>query len=144
MLPALLALSLSFSVGGAASAGADRRCAGVLDRTDECDAPANERSSVIEDPKAAPPAIPGMDPAKLPGELAFASVGLLLGGGAAVAWSYANAARTDEERRTRDLFRWSGAGLLAWSGLAAGGAFSLWLFDPSTGELRPKIFPERE
>lgn len=140
MLGVVLALSL---VGASAPAPAGP-CAGVVDRTADCPSPTAEKSGVVADPKTTPPPIPGMAPAFLPGELAFASLGLALGGGAAVAWSFANTARTDDEALARDVARWSGAGLLVWSGLTAAGAISLWIFDPSTGRMRPKLLEATE
>lgn len=154
----MLGVVLSLSLVGAGTAGTGAAgaaappagpCAGVVDRTADCPSPTAEKTDVVADPKTAPPPIPGrtdrfMAPTVLPGELAFASIGLALGGGAAVAWSFANTARTDDEELARDVARWSGAGLLVWSGLTAAGAISLWIFDPSTGRMRPKLLEATE
>jgi hypothetical protein len=139
MLGAVLALAL---ISGSAP-GTDP-CAGVVDATPACAAPARVEARIAPDEKKQPAPIPGIDPAKLPGELGFFSLGLAIGGGAALAWSLSSSPSTDDERLWHDVTVWSGAGLLGWSGLAAAGAFALWVFDPSTGEMRPKIFGERE
>lgn len=145
MLGVVLALSLlgadiaAPAVSGIAGTGA---CAGVVDRTDECPSPTdvNDVNDVVAaDPKTPPPAVPGIEPRILPGELAFVSLGLALGGTAAIAWSYANTAETDDERVSQEVARWSGAGMLVWSGLTGAGAISLWVFDPSTGHMRPNL-----
>jgi hypothetical protein len=119
-------------------------CDGVVDRTAECPGPASEAASIHADAKPAPAPIPGVDPSALPSELAFASLVLALGGGGALAWSYATAPQDEGGRFTHDVVRGIGIGTLIWSGMVAAGAFGLWFFDPSTGGLRPKIYGEHE
>jgi len=144
MIPGFL-VALSLLAGPtAASTPSTDPCAGVVDRTATCPSPSSVAADILTDTKRAPEKIAGIEPEKLPGELAFLGLGLAVGGGATLAMSYANTPSTDDERLWRDVGRWSGAGLLVWSGLTAAGAFSLWVFNPATGEMRPQIFPERE
>ena len=112
-------------------------CAGVVDRSSTCASPANEKAPVVADAKPAPPA-PAVDPAKLPGELAFLATGLGLGGAAAIAASFAFAPATAEDRRTQTIEQVGGASLLVWAGLVGVSAAALAAFDPASGTFRWK------
>ena len=126
-----LALALS-------SAAVD--CKGVVDKTRDCPALADEAAPVAVDARTVPAPPPGIDADKLPGELAFAGIGIALGGGAALALSYANNPRTDDERLAQSIERWTAGGLFAWSALVGGSALALWVFDPAKGDIRLKLF----
>lgn len=144
MLGALLSVAVAVAGADMAVPTARDGCRGVLDKTSSCTAPADEPLTVRNDEKRPAAPVPGIAPEALPEELAALSAGLLVGGSAAVAWSYASVASSDADRHTQEIARWSGAGLLAWGGLVGAGAISLAVFDPSTGVFRPKIFSESE
>ena len=112
-------------------------CRGVVDATSSCTSPAHVDGAVKADAKPAPAPL-AFDPSKLSGELAFASLALALGGGAAFAVSYANAPQSADEARVRDYERIGGVALFATSALVASSAAATAAFDPSSGEFRLK------
>ena len=116
----------------------DDACKGVVDRTAQCAAPAETSATIPPDIKAAPPKIPGPDPAVLPGELAFIASGMLVGGGALVGYTYVTTdpRQTAEETQFKDAVRNGGYSLMIASGLAASAALTYAVFDPSTGKMR--------
>ncbi len=125
-----VALALALGAGPAP-------CAGVVDRTPACAAPADAAPPVAADKKPAEDR-PAVSPSILPGELAFLSVGLALGGAGVLAASYANTPRNDVDDHVQSVAQIGGAGLLVWSGLVGASAAALALFDPSTGGFRLK------
>lgn len=117
-------------------------CTDVVDRTPGCAAPSALPSAIAADAKRVEAV--RFDVATLPAELGIVSAGLALGGGAGLVLGLATTPNNEHERLAQSVAALTGTGLLVWSALVGAGAAALWLFDPASGEVRPKIFPDRE
>ncbi len=127
-----LALVFTFAVADA------RPCDGVVDRTPECSPPKEGGPPVLADAKA-PPVVEPYDISGLPAELGFVSFSLAFGGAAGLALGLVPTPSNDTELVAQEVAIYTGAGLLVWSALVAGGAVALWAFDASNGTMRVPI-----
>ncbi len=117
-------------------------CSDVFDRTSACAGLLHDDTTAIA-PDAKVAQVP-VDLDTMPAGLGLLSAGAALGGGAGLALALTTTATSEGERVLRDMALHAGAGLLACSALAGAGAVALWLFDPSSGELRHGLFLEQE
>jgi hypothetical protein len=132
-----LALVVTFAVADA------RPCDGVVDRTAECAPPKEGGAPVRADEKRAPP-VDAYDISALPAELGFASFSLAFGGAAGLVLGLVPTPSNETELAAQEVAVYTGAGLLVWSALVAGGAVALWAFDASSGTMRVPIDPGAE
>jgi hypothetical protein len=135
-LAVALAFTTSIAVAGA------RPCDGVVDRTPECAPPKEGGPPVLADAKApanAPANGDAFDITGLPAELGFLSFSLAFGGGAGLVLGLVPTPSNDSELVAQEVAVYTGAGLLVWSALVAGGAVALWAFDASNGTMRVPI-----
>lgn len=115
-----------------------RPCDGVVDRTPQCSPPKEGGPPVLADAKA-PAAAEPYDISGLPAELGFASFTLAFGGGAGLVLGLVPTPSNENEVLAQEVAVYTGAGLLVWSALVAGGAVALWAFDASNGTMRVPI-----
>lgn len=132
-----VALMVTFAIADA------RPCDGVVDRTPECSPPKEGGAPVLADNKAPPPT-DAYDISALPSELGFVSFSLAFGGGAGLMLGLVPTPSNDNELVAQEVAVYTGAGLLVWSALVAGGAVALWAFDASSGTMRVPIDPGAE
>lgn len=113
-------------------------CAGALDRTEACEAPAQLAAPVGADAKPAPEK-PARDPLVVPQQLGFIAVGTAVLGGSALVLSEVRGGSVPAVSDARDAVRMGGFSLLAASGALLSATAALWLFDPSTGTMRVRV-----
>ncbi len=137
--PAPTAPAVEPAVGVPGRDAVDPTCRDQLDATAACKSPAWETTRITADVKPEPPALL-RDPSMLTGELGFFSTIIGLTGAGLLAGSQL---RTDDSAASNNVSTglfYGGVVGLTLSGLMAGAALSTWVFDPSTGALRLKIF----